>query len=227
MKRIIYIFGVLLLLSSLSAVLSIASDESLIYHAYSNEASTEVIAKTTITTKQISDDQTVINRQKQSKNCMVEDEFVLDREYSLERWTRVCLEDDTEYTAERKGEFLIIQGKVKGEVVNKKLEIGRKALYVYPKYNLSKFALSGMPKMKFWTIRRDQLTKLPMQATRKGVEMVIINGEEVEAIKVYYSIASKIREKFYNHNYYYRTTDGLFIKKEEPGGRIEKLVSEE
>jgi len=226
MTRIILIFSTLLLLISLGGRLSIAADASLTYHAYDNKDSTEVIAETRITTKHVSDDQTVINRQKQSENCMVEDEFVLDREYSLERWTRICAEDDTEYTAERKGEYLIIQGKTKGDVVNKKLKVGTKALYVYPKYSLSKFALSGMPKIKFWTIRRDRLSKLPMQAVRRGVETVMINDEEVEVIKVYYSIASKFREKFYNHNYYFRKSDGLFLKKEEQSGRVEKLVKE-
>jgi len=227
MKKIIYIGAVLLLIISLSGRLSMAADASLTYHAYVDEDSTEVIAETTITTKHISDDQTVINRQKQSENCMVKDEFVLDREYSLERWKRICAEEDTEYTAERKGEFLIIKGKAKGKAVDKKLEVGSKALYVYPKYSLSKFALSGMPKMKFWTIRRDRLSKLPMQAVRKGVETVMINDEEVEAVKVYYSIVGKLREKHYNHNYYYRKSDGLFLKKEEKSGRVERLVKEE
>ena len=66
-----------------------------------------------------------------------------------------------------------------------------------------------------------------MKAVKKGVKTIIVNGKEVEAIKVYYSITGKLREKHYNHNYYYRKSDGLFIKKEDPSGRIEELVIEE
>ena len=111
MTKINYLFGALFLLTALSTFSSAASGASLTYHAYGSEHSTEVIAKTMITTRHISDDQTVINRQKLSENCMVEDEFILDKEYSLKRWTRICAEDDTEYTVQRKGEILIIQGK--------------------------------------------------------------------------------------------------------------------
>jgi len=227
MKKIPFILSALLLLISLKVGLSIASDASLIYYAYDNANSTEVIGETAIAFKHISDDQTIIDRQKQSKNCMVKDEFVLDKEYSLESWSRTCAEEDTEFTAVRIGEMLVIEGKLKGEVIDKELDLGNKALYVYPKYSLSKFALSGMPKIKFWTIRRDRLSKLPMQAVRKGVETVMINGKEVEAIKIYYSITGKLRERHYNHNYYFRKSDGLFLIKEERNGRVERLVKED
>ena len=83
-----------------------------------------------------------------------------------------------------------------------------------------------MQQMKFWSLRRDTMTKLPMQAIRKGVETVMINGKEVEAIKIYYSITGKLRERHFNHNYYFRKSDGLFLKKEEHKGRIEVLVRE-
>jgi hypothetical protein len=86
--------------------------------------------------------------------------------------------------------------------------------------------LSDMPKMKFWTLRRDSLKKLPMQAKKKGVETILVNGKEVEAIKVYYSITGKLREKQYHHYYYYRKSDGMLLKREEQNGRIEELVKE-
>ena len=70
------------------------------------------------------------------------------------------------------------------------------------------------------------MSKLPMRAVKKGTKIIVVNGKEVEAIMVYYSITGKLRGKYYNRNYYYRKSDGLFIKKEWPGGRIEELVSE-
>lgn len=227
MKKILSIIILLSLLVLASRGVLSASDVSLVYHEYSDQYATEQITgETFITIKNISENETIINRQKQFKNCSIIDEFVLDREYSLERWRRICTEEDTDYTSVRSGNILTVTGKIKGEDVNKELDLGAKALHIYPKYSLSKFALSGMPKMKLWSLRRDEMTKLPMQAIRKGVEMITVNGEEVEAIKVYYSITGKFREKHFNHNYYFRKSDGLFLKKEEQNGKVELLVKE-
>lgn len=228
MKKFLLLLSVLLFLMSPRVGYSVASEMSLIYHEYINENTTDkTTGETFITIKEISDVQTVIYRQKQFEHCTVKDKFILDREYSLESWTRICVEEDTEYTSVRDGNILVIKGKLKGEVIDKKIELGTKALHIYPKYSLSKFALSGMPKMKLWSLRRDRMTKLPMQAIRKGVEKIMINGKEVEVIKVYYSITGKLREKHFNHNYYFRRSDGLFLKKEENNGKVEVLVKEE
>lgn len=228
MRKIIFLLSALFLFVSPKAGLSAASEMSLVYREYVNENTTEeMTGETFITIKEISDVQTVINRQKRFEHCTVKDKFILDRDYSLESWTRICAEEDTEFTSLRDGNTLYIKGKVKGEAVDKALELGNKALHIYPKYSLSKFALSGMPKMKLWSLRRDRLTKLPMQAIRKGIEKIVIDGKEVEVIKVYYSITGKLREKHFNHNYYFRRSDGLFLKKEENNGKIEVLVKEE
>ena len=65
-----------------------------------------------------------------------------------------------------------------------------------------------------------------MRAINKGTKTIVVNGEDVEAIMVYYSITGKLREKHHNFNYYYRKSDGVLIKKEWPSGKIEELVSE-
>ena len=61
--------------------------------------------------------------------------------------------------------------------------------------------------------RRDKMTRLPMQAINKGEETISVNGKKVDVIKVYYSITGKFREKHFNHDYYYRKSDGVFMKK--------------
>lgn len=206
---------------------SFAMDKSLVYHAFANEeAKEEVIGKTEIKFKEISKTETSVKRKKKTKKCEIEDDFLLDRDYSLISWRRVCEDEDTDYTAQRNGRVLNIKGKYNGEPIDKELELGGKSLHIYPKYSLTKFVLSDLPKMKLWTLRRDKLSKLPMQAIKKGTKTIMVNGEEVEAIKVYYSITGKMREKHFNHNYYYRKSDGLFLKKEEPKGRIEELIEE-
>jgi len=227
MNNKIYLVGVLCALFTFHTHLSSASKSALLYYSYASEdAKEEAIAETIVTFRDLRENQTQLNRQKQVKNCMIDDEFILDKEYSLISWRRRCHEDDTDFTTTRKGSTLVVKGKLNGELIDKELELGNQALHIYPKYSLTKFVMSNMQKMKFWTLRRDKMTKLPMQAIKKGVGIIHVNGKEVEAIKVYYSITGKLREKHFNHNYYYRKSDGVFLKKEEPKGRVEELVKE-
>lgn len=227
MKKVIMILGVIVLLGMLRSGLSFGEEKSLIYHAYSREGVYEpVIGETFIEFKDLPQGRASISRKKQVKTGEMNDEFILDKEYSLESWTRVCVEEDTDVTSVRNGNILVVKGRLQGQVIDKEIELGRQALHIYPKYSLTKFVLSDMPKMNFWTMRRDKMEKLPMQAIKKGIKTIVVNGEEVDAIKVYYSITGKLRQKSFNHNYYYRQSDGLFLKKEEPKGRVEDLVSE-
>jgi len=227
MKKNLYILGVLLATCSCQTGPSFAAEKMLSYHSFASADSEQVIAQTYVEFKDLADGKISISRKKPIEKCMVHDEFILNEDYSLLSWQRVCQEEDTDFTVERKGDFVIIQGQLRGKLIDKEISVGQKELHIYPKYSLSKFALSDTKKMRFWTIRRDKLTRLPMQAINKGEGIIVINGKKIEAIKVYYSITGKLREKSYNHYYYYRKSDGLFIKKIESKGRIEVLVKEE
>jgi len=228
MKKAIFILVALVLLCIFKVDLAAAKERSLVYHSYASEGEGEaVISETFVKFKDLSGDQTFLSRRKQNKDCMMNDEFILDRDYSLESWRRVCPGEDTDLLSVREGDVLVVKGRLKGKVIDKKIKLGNKDLHMYSKYSLTKFVLSDMPKMKFWTLRRDQMSKIPMKAVKKGTKIIVVNGKEVEAIKVYCSITGKLREKHYNFNYYYRKSDGLLIKKEWPSGKIEELVSEE
>jgi hypothetical protein len=202
-------------------------ERSLTYHLYAQaEEPKEFIAQETVQFKDLPEGQTALSRQKKDADCEDRDEFTLDQESSLLSWTRQCGEG-TDITLERKGDKLIVKGVLNGKNMDKEIELGGQALHVYPKHSLSKFAMSGEPKINFWALRRDKMDKLPMQAVNKGEGTIDVNGGKVEVIKVYYSITPKLREKHYNHHYYFRKSDGVLVKVEESKGRIEELVKEE
>lgn len=224
MKRTVFVFLSLLILSTSSLY---AKERSLTYALYSSEEEKDsAIAKTFVTFKDLPNDQTEIHRQKQTEACLIDDTFVLDQNSSLVKWIRVCEEEGTNIVAQVTKDSLLVLGKFKGKNIRKRHRLENKLLQIYPKYSLGQFAMSGEKRMKLWTLRRDMFTKLPMQAINKGEEIILVNGKKVEVIKVYYSIVGKLREKHFNHNYYYRKSDGLFLKKEESKGRIEELVKE-
>ncbi len=230
--RKIFMFGflipILLVLWSFPSVFSSVLNKSLVYNYYRVEnGEKKLISESFVTIKGLPHGRTAMARQKKFGDCVMDDEFILDKEYAVIRWTRKCSSKDTNFSAERKGGHLIIKGKFKGKEINKEIELGKKALHVYPNYSLSKFALSKSPAIKFWTLRRDKMTLLPMQAIKSGEETVVVNGKKIKAIKVYYSIVGKLRAKYYHRYFYYRKSDGLFIKKEGPRGKIQELVKEE
>ena len=228
MRKISYLLAILMTWCVFKVGILDASEKTLTYHSFADEnTSGAVIAEVLTKYRKASDGQTVLTRQKQFEQCLTKDEFTLDKDYALVQWARTCPEEETDFTAKREGAVLIVQGQLKGKPVNKNIDLGLKPLYVYPEYNLTRFVLSDMRKIEFWTLRRDELDKLPMQARKEGEETIVVNGKEIEAVKVYYSIVGKLREKYYYRYCYYRKSDGAYIKQVEPKGRTEMLIKED
>ena len=57
-----------------------------------------------------------------------------------------------------------------------------------------------------------------MQAKKLGIENIDVYGKKIEAVKVYYA-ATGLAESYYHRHYYFRVSDGMFVKKEDPKGR--------
>ena len=225
MKKIITLLGAV----ALSAVLALplqANERKLLYRSFNKEAEPHIqVDETDIVFKETKEGAVII-RTKQATSCLIRDEFVVDKDHSLLRWSRSCPEEGTDFVAEKQGDALMIKGEFLGKPVEKALALENKYLHIYPNYTLGRFAFSGAKTMKLWSIRRDELELLPMQARVEGEETITIDGKKINVVKVYYSIVGKMREKFYNHRYYYRKSDGVYLKKIQQDGEIEVLVKE-
>lgn len=224
MKNILVSTAALLLVCALTVTGHADKDgQNLVYDSYKNEnARDKILYSTTVTYKELPDQQTAVNRIKLD----VTDEFILDKDYDLAQWRRISAEERTDFTAKREGDTLVVTGTFKGRPIKKKIPVEGKEVHIYPNYSLGKFALSGQKSMKLWSLRRDEMTLLPMTARNDGEETIKVNGKDVKAVKIYYTIEGKLREKHFNHTYYYRKPDGVFIKKKEVKGEIEELVKE-
>jgi len=225
MKKLLFLPGIAFILCLLAQGAVLASEASFVFHSY-KEKSKEITRESFVSFRDLTDDQTLFSRQIQGENCMITDEIILDKEFGTQQWNRNCPEEGTKFSGEKKGSAFFIKGTLKGKRIDTKIELDNKPFYVIPKLNLAKFALSDMRRIKFWTLRRDKLTKLLMQAKKTGEETIVINGIKVAAVKIHYS-ATGIRKKHYYRDYYFRKSDGLFIKKIEPDGSTEELVREE
>ncbi len=184
------------------------------YH-YFKESTGEVREKHFLEIKRLKKGHMEIKREVQSADKALEEEMVVDENGATLSWEVEDEKEDTKYKGERQGNTLILKGRHKGAVLDKEVELDNKPFYFTPKFNLMRFAASEAEQVRFWMLRKDELTKYLMQAKKKAVETIIVNGKEVEAIKVYYS-ATGAGEKFYKRTYYFRKSDGLFLKKKAP-----------
>ncbi len=80
-------------------------------------------------------------------------------------------------------------------------------------YSLSDFALGNIEKIEYWIIRLDKFKGEKMQAEKAGTEVITIQSTQYNTVKVKIS-ASGLRSKFWSGNYWFRASDGLFLKYE-------------
>ena len=152
------------------------------------------------------------------------EESILNESFETVGWSRKRTDGKTNYTGVKEENVLTLTGKMKGKGrINRTIKLDGKPFYYTPKFNLTHFVLSDAQEITFWMLRKDLLTKYLMQAKKVGEEKITVGDKKYKAVKVYYS-ATGIGEKYYNRTYYFRKSDGLFIKKENPKGTTTELV---
>ena len=112
-----------------------------------------------------------------------------------------------------------------GETIDKKIALDDKPFYDMPRFNLAKFVLSDQRNVKFWTLRKNKLTKVLMEARKREQGTLLVNGKHMHVVKVLYS-ENGVREEYYRRLLYFRTSDGLFVKEAASDHFVADLVSE-
>ena len=156
---------------------------------------------------------------------IVED-YILSQDYGTLWWHVVDDQRKTDYTGERKGNELFISGLFSGIQIQKIIQLDDKAFYYNPKFGLVDFIRSKKESETFWGFRHDELKVYPMKAINEGVEVILVGGEDVEAIKVYWTV-NDFRSTFFKRTYWFRKSDGMYVKQKVSGGRFRELVREQ
>lgn len=172
----------------------------------------------------LSDGKIKYNRILKGKRYTQEEEFILDENYETISWSTKREKEDTDYSGVKEGNIITLKGKLEGEDISKTIELDDQPFYFTPKFNLTKFILSDQQHIEFWMLRKDKLTKYLMEATKKGETTIEVDGQEVEAIKIRYAATGK-GAKYYKRTYFYRKSDGMFIKRKALDGAITELLS--
>lgn len=134
-------------------------------------------------------------------------------------------QEKTLYEGRREGNHLLLKGQWKGRPLTKDLPIDARPFYFNPKVGLRSFALSGRPSLLFWAMRHDDLSVYLMKAENKGREMLDIQGKKVETIKVVWTLPD-FRSAFFKRTYWFRSSDGLYVKQTASAGTVRVLTGE-
>lgn len=111
------------------------------------------------------------------------------------------------------GRNIILKGISDGNIIDKIIKIDENPWKQSMSYSLSGFALGDKEKIEYWIVRLDKFKGEKMQAKKAGTEFITINGKQYHTAKVKISAAG-LRSKFWSGHYWFRISDGLFLKYE-------------
>ncbi len=149
----------------------------------------------------------------------------LDARYATLRWKVTAPNEHTDYVGERKDNVLLIKGTHNDKPVDKRIEIDDLPFFSNPTIGLEEFVRTGKKKMNFRTLRPDNLSQYKMKAKNQGEQTITVGDKPVEVIQVKWGLTG-LRSKFYSQTYWFRKSDGVFIKSEVSYDRFSELVKE-
>jgi hypothetical protein len=120
----------------------------------------------------------------------------------------------TSYTASRHGNEIKLEGTLKGRPFSRVSRIDDHPLYQSVERSLQEFAISGSPKtISLWIVLPAEAMVFELMAHREGREVVEVAGARVDAEKVKVSLPG-IASWFWSSLYWYRPSDGTFLRSE-------------
>jgi hypothetical protein len=117
------------------------------------------------------------------------------------------------------GNNISLKGISDNKVIDKIIKLDDSPWKQSMSYSLSEFALGNREKIEYWIIRLDKFKGEKMLAEKAGTENITVKYKSYHAVKVKIS-ATGLRSKFWSGHYWFRVSDGLFLKYEGWNGLI-------
>ncbi|MDP8202619.1 MAG: hypothetical protein P9M11_10840 [Candidatus Tenebribacter burtonii] len=137
--------------------------------------------------------------------------------YNLDGVTQKYTHKDStrniDLTAIKYGKNIILKGSFEQKVIDTIVKLDDAPWKQSMSYSLSEFALGDEEKIEYWIVRLDKFKGQKMQAEKTGIEEITIAGKQYNALKVKIS-ATGLRSKFWSGHYWFRSSDGLFLRYE-------------
>jgi hypothetical protein len=216
MKPLITLLALLLMSGSVHA------EKTLFYKVY-QEKSGVLPTEMSIHIGDLASDRILVQWEGKANGGKVE--HVLSSDYAVRSWNVSDPKRETEYMGERKGDTLSIKGRNRGKGIDKRMKIDGRPFFFHPALGLSEFARSGKKMLEFWTLRPDNLSEYKMKAENQGAETILVNGEQIATIRVKWGLTG-VLSRFFNQTFWFRKSDGVFVKSKASRGKFTELVDE-
>ncbi len=136
-----------------------------------------------------------------------------DSSYANLQWQSKDQSQNTDFTAKREKDHILVSGLLGGEQINKKVRIDKAPWYQSLSFSLTSLAKSDNQSCLFWVLRPDDLEPVKMKARKLTVESIKAGGKSVEAQKIKVVLAG-FKSMFWHGLYWYRKDDGIFMRYE-------------
>ncbi|MBE0664706.1 MAG: hypothetical protein IH584_02720, partial [Candidatus Aminicenantes bacterium] len=160
--------------------------------------------------------------------------FLTAADRSTLSWTFSDPERQMEWSAELRGDAVILSGLTGSRKIDKKFKVGDLPWNQLFQMGLEPFAVSASRGLKFCSIGTQGPGEMKMgkfTVSRQGGEKINSGGKEIAVMRLRVSL-SGLLSIFWHGDYWYRQSDGRFLRyrgKNRPGGpvAVSELVEEQ
>lgn len=142
---------------------------------------------------------------------------VMESDYSTRRWQLTQTAEGTEILAQRQGDSLLLSGRLRGQLVERKLAIDAAPWYQALSIALRNLLDPRIEALEFWTLRPDTLEVHKVRAVRQAQETLEIDGGPVAAWRIEVRLTG-LKALFWHSHYWLRQSDGVFLRYRGPSG---------
>lgn len=150
--------------------------------------------------------------------------FHTDESFATLKWIKKNPDKNTDITAERVGERIIVSGKVENKEINKNIKIDEKPWLQEWNAGFQKFIKSGDQKYVFWALDPTAMKRVTtFQLEKKKSETISINGKNVETFYAWLSPTSKMIRKLFweGEGWSYGKSDGFCVQQKDEDGNFQ------
>ncbi len=118
--------------------------------------------------------------------------------------------------AVREQNAIVVQGRLNGKPIDQEITLDSDPWFQATSLSLRAFVMSAQESIRFWSLRSNTLKAYKLQATKQGVDQMIVDGRREEAVNVEIRLTGW-KAPFWAGHYWYRRADGLMLRYEGAG----------
>lgn len=119
-------------------------------------------------------------------------------------------------TLERQGRRMVLSGTLGSKAVSREFEVDDTAWYGSILF-MRDYVLAGTPETVFYMTQPEDNQVIKLKAIREAEETIRVDGEDVATVRVRFTLPD-FRSIFWSSTYWFRASDGLFVKSLETRG---------